>query len=81
MTALSGPKRKYIIIGAAVLAIILCLVLIYYQFNTLTNLRSEVEEEEMAVDAASGHGNRCVDSSTTRSVSTETGEKRQPKTD
>ncbi len=60
MLKLSGSKRQYIIIGVAALAFILGLVLIYYQYNVLMDLRAEVEEEEIAVDAAQADLNRLL---------------------
>ncbi len=52
MFNLSSEKRKILIIALAVVLIILVGVLIYFQYNTLINLRAEVEEEEAALDAA-----------------------------
>jgi len=60
MLALSGSKRKYIIIGVAALALILGLVLIYLQYNILTDLQAEVEEEELAVETAQANLNRLL---------------------
>jgi len=52
MFNLSGEKRKILIIALAVVVIALTGVLIYFQYNTLMDLRAEVEEEEIALDAA-----------------------------
>jgi len=60
MAALSGTTKKYVIIGVAGLAFILGVVLIYIQYNTLAELRTEVEEEEIAVDEAHAHLNRLI---------------------
>jgi len=60
MFSLTGTTRKYVIIGAAVLAIILGLVLIYVQYSALSSLRAEVEEEELLVDTARSNLDRLL---------------------
>ncbi len=52
MQASASSSRQYIVIGLIVIVLILSAVLIYVQFNALTDLRAEVEEEEIALLAA-----------------------------
>lgn len=61
MKAQSESKRKYIVIGLVVLVLILGLVLIFIQANTLSETRTKVEEEEMAVLAAQTRLNRLLE--------------------
>lgn len=52
MFNLSGERRKYLIIALAVVVIALAGLLIYFQYSKLMDLRAEVEEEEIALEAA-----------------------------
>ncbi len=52
MKAQKSNIKDYLLPALAVLVVILSAVLIYIQANNLSNLRAEVEEEEMAVVAA-----------------------------
>lgn len=61
MVALSENSRKYLVIALAVLLVILSVVLIYVQYNTLVSLRAEVEEEEMLLITAQARLNRLID--------------------
>lgn len=49
MAAANNSKRKYLVIALAVLVVILSAVLIYVQAAALSDLREQVEEEEIAV--------------------------------
>lgn len=49
MASVNNSKRKYMVIALAVLVVVLSAVLIYVQANTLSDLREQVEEEEIAV--------------------------------
>ena len=61
MLTLSEFKSKYLVIVLAVLLVILSAVLIFTQYKTLVNLRAEVEEEEMLLNAAQARLNRLID--------------------
>ncbi len=52
MFSLTGNRRKYVVIALTVLVIALSGVLIYFQYNTWTDLRAEIEDEKTALDAA-----------------------------
>ncbi len=60
MARLDAAKRKYVIIGLAALAFIIGLVLIYVQYNVLSSLRADLEQEELAVDTAQANLNRLL---------------------
>ncbi len=68
MAKLSGTLKSNIVIILAVLIIVLSIVLIYVQYNSLVNLRDEVAIEELALDTARaeltrlmGHRDRAPD--------------------
>ncbi|MGM0652786.1 MAG: type 4a pilus biogenesis protein PilO [Bacillota bacterium] len=52
MQASGSSPRQIIILGLVVVILILGAVLIYVQFNALNSLRTEIEEEEIALIAA-----------------------------
>ncbi len=52
MAKLSGTLKSNIVLILAVLIIVLSIVLIYVQYNSLVNLRDEVAIEELALDTA-----------------------------
>ena len=52
MKKMSESSRKYLIIGLVVLVFILSGVMIYLQAASLSSLRTQVEEEELAVENA-----------------------------
>ncbi len=60
MARLDAAKRKYLIIGLAALAFITGLALIYLQYNALSSLRADLEQEELAVDTAQANLNRLL---------------------
>ncbi len=60
MKALNETSKRNIVIALIVLVFILGLVLVYVQANTLSDLRAEVEAEEMAVIAAQNRLNRLM---------------------
>lgn len=57
----SGKSRQYIVIGLIVIVLILSAVLIYFQFNIFTDLRAEVEDEELALLAAQSQLSRLME--------------------
>jgi Tfp pilus assembly protein PilO len=52
MAANSEPSKRYIIYILAVLLVILSAVLLYIQYNSLTELKAEEEQEQLALDTA-----------------------------
>jgi len=52
MFSITGPARKYIIIGLAALVLILAVAVIVFQVNAIRDLRAEVKEEEQALEEA-----------------------------
>ena len=61
MPAISSSTKKYLPIVLAILVLVLSAVLIYTQYNALSNLRAEVEEEEMLLNASRARLNRLID--------------------
>lgn len=55
MQAISSSPRQIIILGLVAIILILSVVFIYVQFNALNSLRTEIEEEEVALMAAQTH--------------------------
>lgn len=60
MITLTGTKRKYVLIGVIGITFIVGLILIYVQYNTLGELREEVQEEEIAVESAQAQVNQLM---------------------
>lgn len=61
MAALTEKSKKYLVYVLAALVLLLSVVLIYVQYTALSNLRAEVEEEEMLLNAAQARLNRLID--------------------
>lgn len=61
MATLTEKSKKYLVIVLAVLLVILSAFLIYMQYNTLVDLRAEVEEEELLLNAARARLNRLIE--------------------
>lgn len=53
--------RKVLVLILAVLAIIMCFILIYVQFNVLRELRVEVANEELALSSAQQRLNNLIE--------------------
>ncbi len=52
MASSTGSSKKYIVYILAVLLVILSAVLLYIQYNSLTELKAEKEQEQLALDTA-----------------------------
>ncbi len=61
MAMLAGQSRKYLVIALAALVLIMAGVLIYVQYSVLSNIRTEIAEEEIALTTAQARFNQLIE--------------------